>query len=277
MFNTLILALLQQLRGLAYCGRKTTAIALLAAALTGCLSAQYNDTVYPYAIKSDVIETAAIKRIVIAHTNLGAPSKKYLDDYSAQIDQTLIALLKKEGYTIVSNQPFQSAWRASVRKYGRPYDPHSSQLNAQALRRVLSATFESLRQNDVADAVLFTDLVEDSVTFVRGGGSRVARWNGVSRKLRYKGSGQISAEFDWSQAVPAVSLRVVIFTDSGAAVFKSVGGLEVSRQVNPRKSSGRFVRRPKLFSNQSNVDEGVALALHPFIKTDGYPEKKPVE
>jgi len=241
--------------------------------LVGCQSNQFNDTVYPYAIKAEEIKSAKIKRIVIAHTNLGAPSKKYLEKYSPVIDQQVISVLEKQGYQIVNNAPMQSAWRESVRKYGKPYDPLSSQLNALALRRVLSATFNSLRVNDVADAVLFTDLVEDSVVFKRGGGGRMAKWNGVSRKLRYKGSGQIPAEFDWSQTVPAVSLRAVIYTIDGKAVFKSVGGLEVSRQLDPRKSSGRFVRRPELFSNQSNINEGVALALHPFIKAEGYPQQ----
>lgn len=244
-------------------------IALLSL-INGCQSAPFNETAYPYAIQSEAINKRSINNIVIAHQNLGPPSKKYLRPYQLNIDKAVKQHLELAGYNVIDNQELQAAWREATRKYGHPYDKQSSQLNSMALKRVLSSTFAALREQGNVDAIIFTDLIEQTVAFSHGS-NRMAKWDGVSRKLRIKGIASIAENFDWAQTVPAVSLRTVIYSIDGTALFKSAGGLEVSRQLDSRKSSGRFVRREKLFTRKANIEEGVNLAFYPFIVPKKFP------
>lgn len=242
------------------------------ACLVGCQSAGYNDTVYPYVIRSEALQQHAPKRLVISHENFGTPSKTYLQPYESKIDNKVRDRLEGGGYTIVENTEFRKYWRENVRKYGSPYNPTTSQLNTEAFQQVVQATFKKLSEGGGVDAIVFTDLVEQPVVF-QGNNNRLAKWHGVSRKPGIKGSGGVSADFDWSQTAPAISLRVIIYATDGTLLFKSIGGLEVARYINSRQSDGRFVRREKLFTKQSHIDQGVNLALHPFIVAKDYSQK----
>lgn len=240
-------------------------------ALPACQSAKYNDTVYPYVHRTAEIESRTPARLAISDVNFGIPSKSYLKPYSAQIDRKVQSVLEEGGFTVVDNSALRSAWRAAVRKHGAVYNESLAQLNSEAFSRVVRQTLDTLAESGNVDAVVFTDLLENPVVF-QGANNRLARWHGVSRKPRIKGRASLPAEFDWSQTAPAVSLRVVIYAVDGTLLFKSLGGLEVSRHVDTGKGNGRFARRDKLFTSGGNVDEGVRLALHPFVEAAGYPE-----
>lgn len=244
----------------------------IAVVVFACQSISYNETVFPYIIKDAEIAEQKPKRLILAHENFGSPSKKYLRKYENKIDNNVEERLQEAGYAIVDNSEFQKAWREATRKYGSPYNTLTSQLNNAAFRRVISYTFNKMRETEKVDAIVFTDLLEQPVVYT-GHSNRLAKWHGVSRRLRNKGNASIPTEFDWSQTVPAISLRTIIYAVDGSLLFKSIGGLEVSRQLDARTDKARFVRREKLFEQQSNVSQGVALSLHPFVRLEGYPQQ----
>ena len=249
-------------------------ILLIGLLLSACQSTSFNDTAYPYTINTEKLEAESINKLIIAHVNFGAPAKHYLRDYEKTIDKEVIAQLESGGYSVESNTLFRKAWRDAVRKYGEPFSPVTSQINPRAFQRVVYTALNTLKEQADIQAVVFTDLVERQVVF----GSHInrsAKWDGVSRKPKIKGAGPgISQGFDWSQTVPAASLSVTVYHIDGQRLFRSVGGLEITRQLDPNKgSNGRFVRRDKLFTGHSNVRQGVNFALHPFVKMKGYPEK----
>ncbi len=238
---------------------------LLAIALTllcsACGSISMNDTAYDYTLVKEKLNPPP-KTLLLAPRNFGIPSKSYLKEYEPFIDGEVTRYLQKHGYNVVTSDVFESAWRRAERKYGSPYNASESQINPQSFRQIVLQVFEEVREQTDAQAIVFTDLVEQMVVFT-GSNSRRARWHGVSRQPKTRGGNQLSADFDWTQAVPAVSLRVIIYTPEADLVFKSFGGLEVSRQINTDKA--RFSRRSELFTSARNVQEGVAIALHPFV------------
>ena len=255
--------------------RRRLTLLLTSALLCACQTTSFNYTAFPYVINSEKMATQAVDKIIIAHVNFGGPSKHYLKDYEKTIDKEVIAQLESGGYTIESNALFRKAWRDAVRKYGEPFSPVTSQINPRAFKRVIYTAINTLKEETDIKAVVFTDLIERQIAFGHHI-NRNAKWDGVSRKPKIKGAGTgISQGFDWSQTVPAASLSVTVYHVDGQRLFQSIGGLEVTRQLDPNKGgNGRFVRRDKLFTSHSNVRQGVNFALHPFVKMKDYPEKK---
>ncbi|MDA8962750.1 hypothetical protein N9F42_01240 [Pseudomonadales bacterium] len=243
--------------------------------LCACQTTSFNDTSYPFIINSEKMAEQPVDKVIIAHVNYGSPSKHYLNEYENKIDKEVITQLEAGGYQIESNALFQKAWRDAIRKYGEPFSPVTSQINPRSFQRVIYTAINTLKEQTDIKAVVFTDLIERQVVFGHHI-NRNAKWDGVSRKPKIKGAGTgISQGFDWSQTVPAASLSVTVYHVDGQRLFQSIGGLEVTRKLDPNKgSNGRFVRRDKLFASQANVRQGVNFALHPFVKMKGYPEKK---
>ena len=239
--------------------------------LSACQNTSLNDTLYPFSLNDEKIASSPIKKVSVAHVNFGPPSKKYLRDEEGKIDKYVKKKLKDSGYAIASNALFQQAWRKAIRKYGQPYDSYTSQINQRAFMRVMSTVLQEMNRNSDIDAVVFTDLIERQVIF-SDGTSRSARWDGVSRKPKIKGAGTgVSQGFDWMQTVPAVSILVTIYHVDGQRLFQSVGGIEITRMIDPHRGNGRFVRRENIFSSPNHIRQGVALALHPFAIMDHYP------
>ena len=255
--------------------RRWLTLLLTGTLLCACQTTTFNDTSYPFVINSEKMAKQAVDKVIIAHVNLGAPSKHYLREYEKKIDNEVISQLESAGYVIESDALFRKAWRDATRKYGEPFSPVTSQMNARAFHRVVSTAINTLKEQTDIKAVVFTDLIERQIAFGHHI-NRSARWDGVTRKPKIKGAGTgISQGFDWSQTVPATSLSITVYHVDGLRLFQSVGGLEVTRQLDPNKGgNGRFVRRDKLFTSQANVRQGVNFALHPFVKMKGYPEKK---
>lgn len=249
-------------------------ILFTAVCLSACQTGSFNDTAYPYDINSEKLEAEAVKKIVLANVNFGTPSKHYLSEYENKIDNRVKNRLDSAGYQLEDNAIFKKVWREAIRKYGEPYNPATSQINARSFQRVMYHTLSSLKEQSDIQAVVFTDLVERQVSF-GGGINRAAKWDGVTRKPKMKGAATgVSQGFDWSQTVPAVSISVTIYHVDGVRLFQSIGGIDVTRQLDPNKGgNGRFVRRDKIFTSQSHIQEGVDFALHPFVIMKKYPKK----
>ncbi len=241
-------------------------------ALQACESVSNYETAYQYTWNSEIFEEIQPKRIIISHVNIGAPSRKYMHDHEAKIDGVVKARLIEGGFEVIDNQRFKSIWRGAVRKHGAPFDNETGHRKSDVLEGILYDVLNEIKKNDLADAILFTDLVERNVVF-SGRGERKARWDGVSRTPRLSSTGTIPEGFDWAQSITSASLLTVLYSSDQRFIFKSVGGLDLTRDINPRSSEGRLVRKKNLFANSRHLKEGVALALHPLVPLKGYPEE----
>ena len=230
-----------------------------------------NLTAYPYEIDREQLQQNPVKRVIIAHINLGGPSRNYLRDIEPRIDRMVGDYLEEHGIKVLPQRLFEQRWKTAVRIYGNPYDPTSGRINQKTFALILINVRDELLKSEKVDAIIFTDLLEQEVSF-SGGLKHLARWHGVSRKPTLQGPGDgVSSNFNWNKPAKAASLWVSIYDMKLHRVFTSIGGLDTTQAIDTRSSSGRFVRRRSILENDSHLEEGIELAFHPFIVMSNYP------
>lgn len=234
-------------------------------------------TAFPYSILSNDVGQEKYPRVLIAHVNFGKPSRKYMRPYESRVDEFVRQYLKDSGFKMVSSAVFEDEWTNAVRRYGNPFNPTTGKINQTSFGKTMNYVFEQLRSRGIVDAVVFTDLIEREISYGNSV-NRVARWDGVSRKVSTQGPGSgVPSDFNWAQSAEAVSIWLNVFDMNLQAVFQSAGGIEVTQALS-LKSTPKFVRRRNLLGNRRHIEEGVSLAFHPMIEMKGYPgvEREPV-
>ncbi|MEM9254685.1 MAG: hypothetical protein AAGA91_04505 [Pseudomonadota bacterium] len=255
-----------------YLRRPTLAAVWLALlALAACSSTPtYNPTTFAYQIDETRIAEDKIQTVVIAHVNLGAPSRNYLEKESGRIDALVSSYLKDNGFKVLPQREFQQQWNTAVRAFGNPVDPTSGKVNMKTFAQIMHTVRDQLADRGL-DAFIFTDLVEVQIAF-SGGLKHLARWDGVTRKPSLQGPGNaVSADFDWNMQAAAASLQVTIYDMELKPLFSSRGGLEATEAIDTRSSQGRYIRRRNILENETQIMEGIELAFHPFIVMEDWP------
>lgn len=221
-------------------------------------------TLYQATLEPQLQDRTSFRNLLIAPINFGKPSRSYLVEHESHIDDTIARRLEDEGYHIMPPDLFENAWREAVRNWGDPYDETTGRLNETAFQYALGEVFRSLSSTTEVNAVVFTNLEELQVYFSPTG-SHVTHFLGVSRKPSSRGGEGVSVDFDWVQAVDAVGLYIYVFDLNGKRLFNGAGGIEVTETLDLKPSTPRWVRQKKILDNDSYIDEGVELALHPWI------------
>ena len=233
----------------------------------------FNDTAFPYEYNDALVAEKPIKNVVLAPVSLGAPAPSYLRASERKVRAMVRDYLKSQGYNVLPDYTFENAWKQASRTYGDVYDPTTGKIDANAWRAAMVTVGEKLRNETDADAIVFADLFEHNVQH-SSGITHYARWYGVARKPHIIGAGDsVAAEFNWSQPIKAASLMVTIYNVDMVRVFTSRGGLDTLEGVNTKRADTAFVRLKKLLKYDGNIEEGIELAFHPFIKMDDYPGK----
>ena len=248
--------------------------ASLACLMLACSSTPtYNATVFPYEIDQARVDRDDIKTVVIAHVNVGLPSRTYLEKEAPRIDASVSAYLKKNGFKVLPQREFEQRWNTAVRIYGNPTDPTSGKVNMKTFVQIMNNVRDDMRSTGL-DAFIFTDLVELQASF-SGGLQHLARWDGVTRKPALQGPGTgVSADFDWAMLVDVASIQISIYDMDLKRVFASRGGIDATQAIDSRSSSGRYVRRRETLENEDYVQEGIELAFYPFIDSENWPGKR---
>lgn len=243
-----------------------------AALLVGCATgASYNPTVFAFAMDAERLAAQPVRSVVIPHVNLGSPSRNYLAEAAPRVDARLSAYLKEQGYTVLPQRLFRQYWNIAVRAYGDPVDPTSGRVNLKTFSQIMRSVRDRFAEDGALQAFVFTDLVELDVAF-NNGLKHLGRWDGVSRRPSLQGPGSgVSSDFNWGMTAAVASVQVTIFDMELKRLFVSRGGLDATEAIDTRSSSGRYVRRRAILENETHIDEGVALALHPFVEMKNYP------
>lgn len=254
--------------------KKLTLISTLASFLlvAACASGpSVNPTVFPFDIATESLAESPVKTVVIAHVNVGPPSRNYLDAPAPRIDAMLTTYLKDNGYTVLPQREFKARWNNAVRAFGDPIDPTTGRVNNKTFTQILASVRDRYAEEGQLDAFLFTDLVELQVPF-NNGLKHIARWDGVARRPSLQGPGSsVSSDFDWSRTASMASLQVVLLRTDFEKLFASRGGLDATDAIDARSSSGRYIRRRNVLENRTHNSEGIELALHPLIPMKKYP------
>lgn len=244
--------------------------------LTACASRSGLNPVMPtYQYKAEAIQKNPIKKVVIASANVsGEPTRYYLQNAAARVDELTKNYLQKHGYTVAPNYVFENAWTQAIRTYGDMYDPTTGKVDATTYRAVMLTAFKTIKESTDIDAVIFTDVVEVNVMH-NVGLDHLAQWDGVSRKPKTISAGTtaITQDFNWNQTIKAATLAVTVYTASLEGVFSSRGGLDVLEGIDTKGGDTTFSRRKRALDTEDAIEEGIEIAFHPFIKMKGYPEK----
>ena len=244
------------------------------ALLAACSSTRLIDseTLYPYKIDTQAHDHKKLKRLIIANVNYIQNSPSYLQQYETAVDSTVAEHLREQGYEVLTGNQFDSVWAAASDKYGGYYNQSNATYRRDRFNKILSDTLETLKKKYQVDAVVFTDLLVRRVNF-SGNNRHYAAWDGVKRKPRIKGTNGIPSDFNWAKSFRASSLSVIIFRYDKEFIFHSVGGIEMIDNLNVISgTTPKATRHNDLFSDKSALNEGIALALHPFIPMTDYPE-----
>lgn len=244
---------------------------LLSLALVACGGTSVNPTVYSFE-QADKAVLASIRTVIVPHVNIGAPSRAHLETHAPRIDALVESKLRGAGIKVLPQRLFEQEWNRAVRIHGNHVDPSTGRVNERTFALTLTSVRDALRaSHPELKAFVFTDLIEREVTF-GSSMNRVARWDGVTRKPSLQGPGSgVSSSFDWSRPASAASLMVSVFSMDLERVFLSVGGLDTTDAIDTRSGDGRWVRRRNILENKAFLDEGVSLALHPFVPMAKYP------
>jgi hypothetical protein len=241
-------------------------------ALIGCAGGPtYNPSVFPYEIESETLEAEPVRSVVIAHVNLGLPSRNYLDEVTPIIDGRVASYLENNGYDVIPQRVFRGHWNTAVRAFGDPVDPTTGRVNMRTFSQIMQSVRDAMQEETDVDAFVFTDLVELEAAF-NGGLKHLARWDGVTRRPTLQGPGSgVSGDFDWNMPASVVSLQVTIFDSELQRLFVSRGGIDATDAIDTRSSGGRYVRRRDILANEAHIREGIRLAFHPFIEMKDWP------
>ncbi|AMO68783.1 hypothetical protein DOK_08904 [gamma proteobacterium BDW918] len=241
---------------------------------TGCSSTDYNPTTYDYFISRDDLKQKPLKKVILATVNVsGEPTRSILRDSVDKVDNHVVDYLESNGYSFAPSHLFDNAWRQALLSFGNFYDPTTGKVDRVAWQQVMAATLQSLKEHKDIDAVIFTDLLEHDIQHSPGM-KHYARWYGVSREPATEGpTSSVPTDFNWTQIIKGATLMVTIYTTDGKPLFSSRGGIDTLHSIDSRKSQKSFVRRKKILSRSSNIEEGIELAFHPLIKMKRYPGK----
>lgn len=257
----------QSLRGFA----ALVTLSCLPLLLTACGGVSYNPTTFPAQIDTERMAASTIKTVVIAHVNLGNPSRNYLEKEAPRVDAEVSAYLKENGYRVLPQRQFKQHWNTAMRGFGNPVDPTSGKLNMKTFAQIMHSVRDEMAKSGKPDAFIFTDLIEFQVPF-SGGLKHLARWDGVSRKPSLQGPGSgVSADFDWNMQAAVASLQISIYDTELKALFSGRGGMDATEAIDTRSSKGRYIRRRNILENENFINEGVGLAFHPFIEMKDWP------
>lgn len=245
--------------------------------LTACASGGGLNPIMPtYQYNAEAIQKHPIKKVVIASANVsGEPTRYYLQNAAARVDEMVKNYVQKHGYTVAPNYVFENAWTQAIRTYGDMYDPTTGKVDPTTYRAVMLTAFKTIKESTDIDAVIFTDVVEVNVSH-SAGLDHLAQWDGVSRKPKTisAGTSSITDDFNWNQTIKAATLVITVYSTSLEGVFSSRGGMDVLEGIDTKGGETNFTRRKRALDAEDNVEEGIEIAFHPFIKMKNYPEKK---
>lgn len=256
--------------------RRATTVAL-AITLLGCASSGgFNETTLINDLNAELLAKSNMRKLVIAHINLGAPSRNYVERSEPMIDGRVAAYLKANGYRIAPQREFSQRWENAKLVYGDPVDPTTGRVNRKTFAQLVTAVRDQMREQTDIGGLVFTDIIEREVN-IASGVNRVVRYDGITRKPSLRGAGDgVTAEFDWGAPIAAISIQISVYNFDLEQVFTGIGGIDLSDAIDTRSGRG-FVRRKDILDNEDFIDEGIQLALHPFIKMANWPGQIPKE
>lgn len=247
-------------------------LVLLTSLVTGCSTTDAGkSTAFPYNFNTELLNEKPVKKLIIASTSFGTPTKSYLLKGEKKVKALAREYLEDNGYTILPDYHFENAWKQALRQFGDAYDPTTGKINMNTWRQLMTSTAQKLRSSTDADAIMFIDVIEVTIQHSPNL-QHLARWDGVIRKPTTQGLGAgVPVGFEWAQPIKGASVQTAMFNMDLQRIFYSRGGIEPLQAVDLRHAEPAYVRKKKPLRSDSFIEEGIQLSFHPLIEMDDYP------
>jgi hypothetical protein len=225
---------------------------------------------------------ASARRIVVAPMNLAVPLSPDLEDAVEPVSDELIRYLQAQGFrvAVIWLPDASMLWRESAAALQQDEE------TAPEFEEVAGVFARLLAREAEFDLLVFPTLVFREAE-VQG---RYASWDGVRRRIRFRGGpavprgraqslpdpvvatdGRTSEPVspEWRGRITGLSVHALLFTPQGHAVFQGLGGLDLvhdavrSPGASAVESSLRLQAR--ILQDTEHLREGIELALKPYL------------
>jgi len=236
--------------------RAWLAAGLVVAQLLGCASGPRNER--------SVLAGNPARNLLILPLNVAAVMPTALEAASPVVWEELEVYLRAQGKDLktVSFRDARRLWIESIKEVRAA----NARAGYDEAARVLVG---KLAHHAVFDAVIAPSLYLREAR-IEG---RSASWDGVERPLEIEAKERLADSIPLEGAAPAASLHAVVLDAQGNKLQEAIGGLELlvgARVLRKRASSPgaitlEFTPRSEIFSRREHMQEGIALALAPFL------------
>jgi len=215
--------------------------------------------------------------------NLPVALPQDLEDAVLPAQGELVRYLRAHGarVAVIFEADAWELWRRSLAALGEQGE--------EALRQERAAAVfaRALAEEQGFDWLIFPSLVYREARLE----GRLAQWDGVRRRIRYRtrssepagGEPPEPPPSSWTSLpqmrleqtgrITGLSLHVLVVAPEGELVYQGLGGLDlVHDAVKSRDGSGEpaYLRlQPRLLADARHVEEGVARALDPLVLAGG--------
>jgi len=179
---------------------------------------------------------------------------------AAVLMKALHQRLNAAGYKVVAldQGSHDAIWTQEIEAVGGIYDPKNGAVRPHALMEAVGHLVQRVTSETGAEMVIMPRLLlrEAEVSGMS------ALWDGQQRRVPTFGTG--AGTLTQSGSTLGLSVGLEMFATSGEKVMETFGGALLPYRVNARAARNEV--RPDLFADESEVAEGAAIALAPFLR-----------
>lgn len=166
--------------------------------------------------------------------------------------------LNGKGYSVVEPEVYD-AWQELSDEVGSFTDPETGERDEGKLSRAMVEVLRRLGAGFDAGAILIPSIEVVEAPYQSGR----AYWHGTSQPV--KAGGVLTNFMAGSPGgkVPALSLRIAVYSPDGRKLYSHTGGIEVLRKIDGKDSV--LVPRQELFKDTDRNRKAVDIAIDPLI------------
>ncbi len=223
---------------------------------------------YPYEIQTD-IEIEKTQKIIIAPMNFYSGLPNFFNNQEESISDSLQSYISSNLTYIDKTDIIKIQWEKEIHSSNGLYNSFTGELNQLKFETAIRNTILTSLSLADADYIIVPHIIERDSKLAGSNGY----WDGVIREIEMKTQHRHSSDYNFTGSSVGYSLQIHIYDTNGALVFNSIAGIESRYELDFKNNVEVMVPKTNLFKNESYIMESIAIAMHPFILTEIYPNK----
>jgi hypothetical protein len=187
------------------------------------------------------------------------------------IREMIRAKLTAAGFAVLSEEQTNAALRELYPQGKNIFNPDTGKIDVAKLEARRMEYVSRLRERDACDVVLSSRVVVREATYL----GTNASWDGVIRNVHFDNTHMGAGNYTMSGVGAGLSVGIRVFDLQDRTLHESFGGIDLVHRVEPSVAPNRYglIVRENALNDRKMIAEAVAIALHPFVVYEGYPEK----